>query len=94
MQFRRVTSLIHNRIDMLRLIGSKERYNANRSACESFVFQDSFDLICDCLCFKIVSVVMVPDTALYIEINQWRFNSFGGSRNPQRKNLILVEGAV
>ena len=59
-QLCRVAPLIHHRINVLRLIGSKERYDSNRSACESFVLQDRFNLICDRLRFTIVSIVMVP----------------------------------
>jgi hypothetical protein len=56
-------------VQLVPTAGSKERYNANCSARESFVFQDRLDLICDCLCFAIVSVVMIPDAALNIKVN-------------------------
>jgi hypothetical protein len=37
---------------MLRLIASEQRHHADRPTRELFIFQDGFNLVCDCLCLR------------------------------------------
>src|ERR1700744_6279420 len=79
---------------MLRLLAAEERDDADSAAGPFLVGEVRRGSICNCLCFLVVPVMRVTHPAFDINIDQRRLNALGGSWNPERQNLVLIERTI
>ena len=71
-----------------------ERDDTDGTVGELLIGEDSADLICDRLRLVIITVVRIAHPAFDVNINQWRLDALGGSRDSKWQNLVLVERPV